>query len=192
MKKICLFMFVAFMAMATQAQITWNAKAGLGFAKCIAEDGYETGNAFVGKIGVGIEKPFTANWSIMPSLELAMKGAKFDDDNSSGGASSSELRIYYVQVPVLAAYRFNLNESWNITLKAGPYFAFGIKGDDEGEDIFDDDGGGKRFDLGIDLGFDFEYQRYVFGFEYEYGLTSIYKHGDVKTSAVYVTVGYKF
>lgn len=182
-------MFVAFMAMATQAQITWNAKAGLGFAKCIAEDGYETGNAFVGKIGVGIEKPFTANWSIMPSLELAMKGAKFD---YAVGASSSELRIYYVQVPVLAAYRFNLNESWNITLKAGPYFAFGIKGDEEGDDIFGDNGNGKRFDLGIDLGFDFEYQRYVFGFEYEYGLTSIHKDGDIKTSAVYVTVGYKF
>ena len=195
-------MFIAFMVMTAQAQITWNAKGGLGLAKCIGDDGVDTKNMTVGKIGVGIEKPLTANWSLMPSLEFAIKGAKYtSEDWSSGGYAGdydAEVNIYYLQIPVLAAYRFNLNDSWNLTLKAGPYFAYGVKGDDDGEDIFADDGdkydeqGANRLDIGLDFGVDFEYHRYVFGLEYEYGLTKLFDYADLKTSATYITVGYKF
>lgn len=187
MKKIFCLMFVAFIAMAAQAQITWNAKAGLGFAKCNSDAA--TKNALVWKAGVGIEKPLSANWSIMPSLEFAMKGSKYED-------FGSELSLSYIQIPVLAAYRFHVNNSLNMVLKAGPYVAYAIKGDIDGYDIFEDDeygeAPGKRLDYGLDLGVDLEYQRYVVGFEYEYGFTSIEKDWETKTSAMYLTIGYKF
>lgn len=189
MKKIFCLMFVAFIAMAAQAQITWNAKAGLGFAKC-KSDAEDTKNALVWKAGVGIEKPLSANWSIMPSLEFAMKGSKYDF------GEEQELSLSYIQIPVLAAYRFHVNNSLNMVLKAGPYVAYAIKGDFEGYDIFEDDADGeapgKRLDFGLDLGVDLEYQRYVVGFEYEYGFTSIEKDWNTKNSAMYLTIGYKF
>ncbi len=187
MKKIFCLMFVAFIAMAAQAQITWNAKAGLGFAKCKSDE--PTKNALVWKAGVGLEKPLSANWSIMPSLEFAMKGSKY-----SYYGEEDELSLSYIQIPVLAAYRFHVNNSLNMVLKAGPYVAYAIKGDYEGYDIFEDDAdtGGKRLDFGLDLGVDLEYQRYVVGFEYEYGFTSIEKEWETKTSAMYLTIGYKF
>lgn len=190
MKKIFCLMFVAFIAMAAQAQITWNAKAGIGFAKCNADE-ITTKNALVWKAGVGLEKPLSANWSIMPSLEFAMKGSKYDY------GEEDELSLSYIQIPVLAAYRFHVNNSLNMVLKAGPYVAYAIKGDFEGHDIFEDDPDtgeamGKRFDFGLDLGVDLEYQRYVVGFEYEYGFTSIEKDWETKTSAMYLTIGYKF
>ena len=195
MKKIFCLMFVAFIAMAAQAQITWNAKAGLGFAKCKSD--MATKNALVWKAGVGLEKPLSANWSIMPSLEFAMKGTKYAEGRVSIGVSEPELSLSYIQIPVLAAYRFHVNNSLNMVLKAGPYIAYAIKGDYEGYDIFEKDEFdgeemGKRLDYGLDLGVDLEYQRYVVGFEYEYGFSSIEKDFDTKTSAMYLTIGYKF
>ncbi len=190
MKKLfCLICMGLFIATAS-AQITWNAKGGLGLAKCIGEG--ETGNKFVAKAGVGIEKPLNANWSLMPSLELAWKGYDIDEEGYSETAD-----MFYVQIPVLAAYRMNLNDNWNLALKAGPYIAYGIfgnvsvsgYGESESIDVFDV---AERLDIGLDFGVDFEYHRYVIGAEYEFGLTSISKEGDVKTSAFYVTVGYKF
>lgn len=190
MKKLfCLICMGLFIATAS-AQITWNAKGGLGFAKCIGD--YETNGKFVAKAGVGIEKAFSPNWSLMPSLEFAWKGYDADDEGYSETAD-----MFFLQIPVLAAYRLNLNDSWNLVLKAGPYIACGLFGnisasygsESESDDIFDH---AERLDVGLDFGVDFEYHRYVIGAEYEFGLTSLSKEGDIKTSAFYVTVGYKF
>lgn len=190
MKKVFFLLVMAVAAVSASAQITWNAKAGIGVAHCWGDaDGLSS--HFVGKIGAGIEKPFTSNWSLMPSLELAWKGCKFE-----GG----KVDIFYVQVPVLAAYRLNINDSWNTTLKAGPYIGVGVYGkskyDEDGQkvsvDVFDN--GGKRLDVGLDLGIDFEYHRYVFGAEYEFGFTPLLDEGgeSIHNGAFYVTVGYKF
>ena len=100
------------------AQITWNAKLGAGVSSCTTSGDAEIKSHFVGKIGIGIEYPLSANFSLMPSLEFAMKGAKDDKSN--------ELNSNYLQVPVMGAYRINLNDSWNLTIKAGPYFAYGL------------------------------------------------------------------
>lgn len=201
MKKF-LFLFISFFAMiSASAQITWNLKGGVGVATCFG-DAEGSKSHFVGKIGGGIEKAFTPNWSIMPSLEVAWKGTKF---NYSGyGASEKEtVDILYLQIPVLAAYRINLSDNWNMTVKAGPYFAVGVWGnvsydynDDYGhsdsgnENIFDEDT--NRFDVGLDLGIDFERRRFVFGVEYEVGAISIVKGVSLHNSAFYATIGYKF
>ena len=121
MKKFLLLAVMAVAAVSASAQITWNAKGGVGFATCWG-DAEDIGSHFVGKIGAGIEKPISSNWSIMPSLEVAWKGAKetFKEDKET---YKGQLDIFYLQIPVLAAYRINLNDSWNTTLKVGPYVA---------------------------------------------------------------------
>ena len=53
--------------------------------------------------------------------------------------------------------------------------------------------GANRFDVGLDLGVDFEYHRFVFGVEYELGFVSITKgDGALRNGAFYATVGWKF
>lgn len=207
MKRFFSLLCVVFMAVAASAQITWSVKGGLGFANCSGDE-MDMESRLVGRIGVGIEKPLTPEWSIMPSLEFAMKGAKYSesesDPNLNGYSIDQELSLYYIQIPVLAAYRLNLTDSWNMTLKAGPYLAYGVGGtikesykdytiDDvekDEEDIFNYC---ERLDFGLDIAVDLEYHRYVFGLEYEFGLTSITKEGgEIKNGAFYITAGYKF
>lgn len=192
MKKLFSLVSVALFAITASAQITWNAKGGVGLATCYG-DAEGIKSHFVGKIGAGIEKPFAKNWSVMPSLEIAWKGA---EEKIKDIDIDATLDMFYLQVPVVAAYRINMNDSWNITLKAGPYFAYGISGDYkqkgcESVDIFDSKkADAKRFDAGLDVGVDFEYHRFVFGAEYELGLIE-WAEG-LKNAAAYVTVGYKF
>ncbi len=206
MKKVLFLLAMAVVSITASAQITWNAKAGVGIAHCYG-DAEGLSSHIVGKIGVGIEKPLTSNWSLMPSFEVAIKGAQEDWD----GEEKAKLNLYYLQIPILAAYRLNLSDSWNMTLKAGPYFAYAIAGNikagDYSEDIFkktnDGYNGANRFDAGLDLGIEFEYQRWAFGAEYEFGLLSITKETNyekdvdnekysIYNAAFYVTVGYKF
>ena len=214
MKKFFLFALAMAMTMAASAQITRNAKAGGGFAFCSGtnEDG-DTKSKPVGKIGAGFEYPLTANFSVMPSLEFAMKGTKWtgsDEIYYEGYWFDVDIEetisILYVQMPIVGAYRLNLNDDWNLVAKAGPYFAFGIKGDckikasiddvsdSEKYDFFEDEDG-KRFDVGIDAGLDFEYHRFVIGFEYERGFLSLVPTDDydgIYNQAFYATIGYKF
>jgi len=180
-----------------------------------SDEGFDNKGLFVGKVGFGAEIPVSQNFSVMPSLELAMKGGKYEakDDEES---ISSKLNVTYLQIPVMAAYRLSLNDRLNMTLKAGPYFAYGLSGNmkttvdindytvTEKADIFSDkEMGGKaadRFDVGGILGVDFEYHRFVVGAELECGFTDMYKASDssdnysvkIKNLAAYVTVGYKF
>ncbi|WP_301707816.1 porin family protein [uncultured Duncaniella sp.] len=206
MKRVLFLLVVAFVAMSASAQITWNTKGGIGLAHCWGDAEGLSGH-FVGKIGAGIEKPLTSNWSLMPSLEVAWKGAeeKFSD---KGFEYKGTLDLFYIQVPVVAAYRVNINDDWNCALKAGPYLAYAISGKIKGgyegesfdEDFFssnDEGPSGRRFDAGLDFGVDFEYHRFVFGVEYELGFISIQKKfedivGSIRNAAFYATVGFKF
>ena len=220
MKRIFTLACVAMLTLCASAQVTFNAKLGGGMSWApLSEkgdvDAFDNKGLFVGKVGFGAEIPVSQNFSVMPSLELAMKGGKYEskDDNET---ISSKLNVTYLQIPVMAAYRLSLNDRLNMTLKAGPYFAYGLSGnmketnDDingtEKVDIFSDkEMGGKaadRFDVGGILGVDFEYHRFVVGAELECGFTDMYKRTiteedwnysvKIKNLAAYVTVGYKF
>ena len=182
------------MTMAASAQITWNAKVGAGLATIWGSDADDMKPHFVGKAGVGIEKPLTANLSLMPSLEVAWKGLKWDvvDD------VDATIDFLYIQMPIVAAYRTNLTDDWNMALKAGPYVGYAVY------DHVNISSGGwsysasndmdiKKFDAGIDVGVDFEHHRFVFGVEAEMGFLSLAgSDADRKNLAFYATVGYKF
>lgn len=224
MKRIFTLACVAMLTLCASAQVTFNAKLGGGMSWApMSEKGSDftpsdNKGLFVGKIGFGAEIPVSQNFSVMPSLELAMKGGKYEAKNDYE-TTSDKLNVTYLQIPVMAAYRLSLNDRLNMTLKAGPYFAYGLSGnmkitedninngtETEKIDIFSDkEMGGKaadRFDVGGILGVDFEYHRFVVGAELECGFTDMYKETTteedwnysvkIKNLAAYVTVGYKF
>ena len=199
------------LTIAASAQITWNAKGGFGVATCYGwsseyvEDAEMSKKAhLVGKVGVGIEYPLTSNWSLMPSLELAWKGAKYEFEEK-GWVDKSTLDFTYVQVPIVAAYRMNLTDAWNLTLKAGPYFAYAISDkftveyEYTGDSSFPGSSGSesgsadiKKFDAGLDVGVDFEHHRFVFGVEAELGFMELESYAKAKNLAFYATLGWKF
>ena len=137
MKKLLTLAALIFVTVAASAQITWSVKGGVGLASYSCDD-VDMDNKIVARLGVGIEYPLTANWSLMPSLELALKGATFSESyeysdlyNSYTESWEEDFSVYYLQIPILAAYRLNLNDNWNMTIKAGPYFAYGLFGNGE-------------------------------------------------------------
>ena len=206
MKKLFVFLFVMFAVMTANAQVTWNLKGGVGMASCISSG--DAGNSklkFVAKFGGGLETPITQSLSFMPSLEVAWKGGKYK--MYDGDAT---LNLIYLQVPAVLAYRVNVNDRLNMTMKAGPYVAFAVSGNMKQDytvgamayhydvNIFDEGENGvakaaKRFDVGLDVGLDFELHRFVLGLEYELGFVSFAPNdASLKNQAFYLTVGYKF
>lgn len=201
MKKIILLIGLIMTTIAASAQITWNVKAGVGMSRITGGDGEMK---FGWKIGVGIEKPLSENWLVMPTVEFKQKGSNFNLNNDVYFVNNS-VSISYIQIPVMAAYRTRVSDEVNMTLKAGPYFAYAVSGEcnmklvdggSESWDIFEDEEDfANRFDAGIALGVDFEYHRFVCGVEGEYGLVKIVGVENTysnKNLGIYVTVGYKF
>ena len=107
-------------------------------------------------------------------------------------------RFYYFQIPVRASLRFNLSHDFRWHIDFGPYFAFGLGGDNEMEvfkayinegngmierknykEKFFGDGDGnivgmKTFDWGAKLGTAFTFKRhYSLGIHYNWGFKNI-------------------
>jgi hypothetical protein len=190
MKKLFCLICVAMFAVTASAQVTWNMKGGFGVATCYGSDTDGLKSHLVGKIGVGLEYPLSSNVSLMPSLEFAWKGTEMKDDDFK-----TTLDLYYLQVPVVFAYRMNLADAWNMTLKAGPYFAYAVSDKYKMESSYGNYDGSaevKKFDAGLDAGIDFEYHRFVFGVEAELGFLKLDGDSNVKNLAFYATLGWKF
>lgn len=67
----------------------------------------------------------------------------------------------YLDIPILAAYKFNISDNTKFVINAGPYLAFGLGGKAKYGDVDyklfkSDEGDWKRFDLGIQYGIGLE------------------------------------
>lgn len=219
MKKLFLLLCVTLVSLMASAQVTWNVKGGAGY-----------GNSnFCAKAGFGMEIHLSNAWSIMPSLEAAYRNVEakgqrhwiqydydlVDGEYISNGNISSENEYdwddgghcLYVQIPVLAAYRFRLSDAMNMKVKAGPYFAYKVMDDTDAEYVELEP---RDFDMGLNVGLDFEVRHFVFGVEAECGLKDINKGGSAtytdpdilwvedasfkssKNLAFYATIGWIF
>ena len=204
MKRRIIILLVVFTSTVASAQVAWNIKVAGGYA--MFTGGGNNGDlkgTMVGKVGIGLEIPLTRDLSFMPSLEFAMKGAKWSFSDYYG-TQDETYSMSYIQLPILLGCRLNLSKSWNVNLKAGPYLAYGVKGKvniehdcsethyrEEG-DMFSDLGMG-RFDYGVDVGVDFENHRFVIGLDYQKGFSSLnYNDTSVTNQVIYASLGFKF
>lgn len=196
MKKIYALLFAVMFALTASAQISWNVKGGIGLSKM--SDTQEVDGEFklAGKIGAGVEMPISPRWSIMPSLEFALKGAELKDDDYY---NNGKISLTYIQLPILAKYLLAPLGRSVISLKAGPYIAYGLSGSNDVaekwgwyDDIYESMDDAKRIDFGLVLGANVEFSRLVFGFEYESGLIKQSAQETWRNTAAYLTLGYKF
>lgn len=184
MKKGLIFVLFALVSIVSYSQISWNAKVGMNMSN-VTGDG-DTSMKVGFQAGVGMEYQFTEMWSIQPSLMFSTKGYKVDDFKATP---------MYLELPVMAAARFAVTDNQNIVVKAGPYFAFGIAGEDSDNDkIFDKDGwDAKRFDLGLGVGVAYEINKFFIDLTGEFGLTKLTdEDGSPKNMNFSIGVGYKF
>jgi hypothetical protein len=101
--------------------------------------------------------PVTDNFSLQPSLLFSAKGSNYKIDSVVFSISP-----IYLEVSVIAAYRFDLNVL-KISLFAGPYFACGIGG-------YKIDSGGELKNINFGLGENNDLKTFDFGLNFGAGI----------------------
>lgn len=218
MKKLLLTMACAVCALTVSAQrassssstffsteksdqpVTVGVRVGMNISNLSgdADDDLESRIGF--NAGVIVDFPLIQSLYLQTGLFATQKGAKYDED----GAKLT-FNPLYLQIPVLASYRYNFSDAAQLQINFGPYFAYGISGKCKAEykgqkgeiDFFGDDEdqlGGKRFDMGLQVGAGVTLSKFYIGCAYEFGLTNVVKEDDykIKNSNFMINVGYNF
>lgn len=125
----------------------------------------------------------TENWNFWVGSAYASEGGYYQEHTEYKTTSAG-----YIQVPVLASYRYNLGERSQLQLNFGPYFACGICGemyDKNGEDV-DSDNMPKRFDWGLQISEYFRFGRFLIGAGYEFGIMKPLDKENIRETGTYV------
>lgn len=201
MKKFLMTAVLGMFALAGFSQVKWDAKLGMNFSNITKVDNTKALPGF--QLGVGMDYGFSESWSLQSGLIISSKGNKYDAEDAHD--YSSKARPIYLDIPILAAYKFNISDNTKFVINAGPYLAFGLGGKckyDEGGDykLFKgedgDDAEMKRFDLGIQYGVGLEInEHYLVNLTGQNGFISPnnWDEGkDYKNMTFSIGVGYRF
>ena len=193
MKKILVLMALvcAVLNVSAQEDSKWTAKVGLGIGTVAGSDtdGVESDISY--KVGVGYEYAISESFAIEPAIMLNNKSFKYK------GVSGTVNR-YFLEVPVLAAYKINLNDNLKLIINAGPYAAYGIFGSDiefiDGGkiNVFDDKEGYNRFEAGIEAGAKVAFSNMTIGLDFSRAFTKCDDDFKQYSQVFGVTFGYKF
>lgn len=193
MKKFLLTAVLGMFALAGFSQMTWNAKVGMSMTNLSNTDA----DMKVGyTVGVGLDYQFTDMWYLQSGLNITGKGAK---------AGDLKIKTHYLEIPVLAAAKFDVSDNMKFVVNAGPYLAFGMGGKlEEGNasmKVFSKEDGMeealmKRFDLGLQYGVGLELSdKYLINLTGQYGFIDPFKGDGGESShniAFMIGVGYRF
>ncbi len=176
----------------------FGVKAGLNLANVMGDDAEETSMKVGAVGGVFMCYDITEIFALQPELLFTMKGAKYDE-----GDTTMSWKTNYIEIPVLL--RVNLPTEGKIKpmLYAGPALGILMSAKDEDEDMKDYL---KTMDIGIVAGAGVAYQleKGAISFEarYEIGMGTVYdltdeelegrEQPDLKNSVISFMVGYGF
>ena len=190
-----------FSAEKSDQPVTFGIRGGVNFAKQTASsNGYNfSAKNNVGfNVGVCVDIPMMESLYLQSGLYYTVKGYKLEEDGETEKATPA-----YLEIPILASYRYNLGSSTQLQVNFGPYLAYGIggkykweyEGESEDMDYFDDENDTKRFDAGLAFGAGVTFGHIFVGINYDLGLTNIIKDGDdgsLKNRCLSINVGYNF
>ena len=177
--------------MSAQEDSKFTVNAGVGLSSVVGSDAEDVKNVFSYKVGLSYDWGLSESFSIIPGVQFATKGFKSE-------AIDGDVSMSYLQIPILAAYKFGLTEGMKLVVKAGPYVSYGLFGSDiewyngSETNVFDSDGGYERFDAGLIGGVDLDFEHFTVGVEYSHGLTKLDSDYKQYNQAFGVTFGYKF
>ncbi|MDM8209000.1 porin family protein [Bacteroides gallinaceum] len=200
MKKLLLTLALGMVAVFGFSQVRWDVKFGMNFSNQTKSDDAKALPGFT--MGVGADYAFNENWSFQPGLMFTSKGYKVKESGEKFTA-----RPIYLDIPILAAYKFDIADNTKFVINAGPYLAIGLGGKSKwhvdganGSKLFDsDEGDWKRFDLGLQWGVGVELgEHYLVNFTAQHGFITPYDFGDnydgdkPKNMSFAIGVGYRF
>ena len=191
-----LFLGLVFSAHAELEEGTFKfgVRAGGGFATLTGDAAVGNTSIFNFHVGAVGDYAFSESFYLEPGLYFTKKGTSYDYDLGFLGSESIDMELYYLELPVLASYRFNFTDKFGLNLQAGPYAAFGLFGESgEGVDSFDE-GVFKKFDAGLRLATGAQFSAFSVSLGYDLGLMNISdaEEVDAKTALFFVTLGYDF
>lgn len=154
MKKFLMTAVLGMFALAGFSQVKWDARVGMNFSNITKDSEAKALPGF--NLGVGMDYGFSENWSLQSGLMISSKGWKYKEEGEK-----MTFRPIYLDIPILAAYKFNISDNTKFVINAGPYLAFGLGGKAKYGDVDyklfkSDEGDWKRFDLGIQYGIGLE------------------------------------
>lgn len=178
MKRIIVIAFVI-MAFATAASAQESSKClgikgGLNMFKVYGDDVPDDGVTYLYSFAIG--GFFTCNinktFALQPELYYSMKGWKFE-----AGTEEADVKLGYIDIPVLLKVNIPMEgKSVAPNLFAGPYVAFNMSADFEGED-FKDEIKSTDFGLVVGAGLDVMLKegahKLTFDFRYSMGFTTL-------------------
>ena len=183
MKTFLFAVFFVLTAMVTTAQTTVDARLG-GTLSGLSEGDWTM--KFGLKAGLGVDHAFTDLFALRSGLFFAMKGAS-DAETSFDYAPSTSMDLNYIEIPLLASFRFPITGQFGVALNAGPSFGYRVSKDPEG--WTDVNSTNLAFDAGIDLVFS---SRYEIGIEGQYGISELAKDSRQHTITYSLLFGYRF
>lgn len=200
MKKLLSFLVIAIIGInSVKAQtLSGEVVAGLNIAdvsKLDSRIGFHVG--VVGSYGFSNE--FNGAYANAGAL-ISLKGGQLD----YGSILKANLDAYYLEIPIHIGYKHSLSENFAIFGEFGPYIGIGLFGkskiESEGEsisvDTFSEDGGVKRFDMGLGFKLGVEINKLIpISVGYDFGLANINNDNDggsIKNSNLTISIGYKF
>jgi len=136
-----------------------------------------------GQLGVSFRAGISPKFSLVSELYFLMKGGSLQANNPLT-TNKSTLRLYTIELPVLARYHFG-----KFHVNAGPSLAYNFYGTQEIEgstsslSFNNSPDGFKRWDAGVQVGagytFNTKRKRVALDIRYNYGLTNIAYSGEM-------------
>jgi hypothetical protein len=186
------------LAQGAGTKVHFGVLAGATFAKVGGKDTEgqniktRVGIAGGGFVGIGVSK----NFEIEPEVLFAQKGAKASDVSST-----TNLKVSYVEVPVLLKLRFPGKSGGTVVphVYAGPYLGFKagchVSSTGSSGSCTDEDVNIKSTDFGATFGGGVDVGRALIDVRYDLGLSKIgndTSNNDIKTKTFYLLVGWTF
>lgn len=158
-------------------------------------ESYDSKSGFLA--GLNVDVAFMQSFGLNTGIFAVSKGYK-----DSWDGETVTFNPMYLEIPVLASYRFNFGETSRVEVDFGPYFAVGVGGkwkfkDDDGsysEKFFGGEDGANRFDCGLKLGAGVTFNKIYVGLHYAFGLTNLYDvdEGSIRNRNLSLTMGFNF
>ena len=170
-----------------QEDSKWTWKVGVGISNLAGSNNTGFKTAFSTKLGVGYQFAVSESFSIEPAVMLNNKAFKIE-------GFSGNITRYFLEIPILAAYKTNLNDNCQLIINAGPYVAYGAFGSEIEEDgvkinVFDVC---ERFEAGVQAGAKVAFGRMAVGVDFNRAFTKAMDDVKVYSQVIGLTFGYKF
>jgi Outer membrane protein beta-barrel domain len=217
----CLFLSASF----SQTQLQMGVRGGINLATYhytfspsfpAGSTFKQPGNATLLTVGIPVEVSFGNSFALQAEFNFIQKGLKSHTEQVLQGVSfvsDNSLKVNWLEIPILAKFRFGSQRDFGGGLFVGPSVGYGINGrskfsfissalpsGNSGDNAIDfKKDGHSRVDLALNLGAEINYGGIFLDTRYQLGLTNMVTTNNssasnsfsAKTQGITLTVGYR-